>query len=79
MIPLSESERRAHPELMHLVLLEHQLSLVTDALTDAHSTESPVASRDQARSMVTVIRALSAQITAYRRLLELPPRAPARS
>lgn len=68
-----DDSRRAHPELAHLAVLDHQLGLLASVLADVHAPGGrPTVQRDQARSLNRVIRALRAQITAYRRLLDLP-------
>lgn len=62
-----------HHELAHLALLDHQLALQEQAFADAHAGKAANApARDQARSMVGVMRLLRGQIEAYRKLLALP-------
>lgn len=64
--------RRAHPELAPMAVLDIQLELLSAQLADLHAPEGrPHEQRDQARALIRVVRALRAQITAYRRLLEL--------
>lgn len=68
-----DDSRRAHPELAQLAVLDHQLVLLASVLIDVHGAGGrPTEQRDQARSLIRVVRALRAQITAYRRLLDLP-------
>ena len=68
-----DQSRRAHPELAQLAVLDHQLLLLAAVLADVHSPgRRPEEQRDQARSLSRVAQVLRAQITAYRRLLELP-------
>lgn len=67
--------RRAHPELAHLAVLDLELDLLVGVLTDMHhggATGHTNAARDQARSIVGVVRVLRAQIDAYRHLVDLP-------
>lgn len=71
--PSSEEVTR-HPELAHLALLDHELALLEQALAAAHAQagrDRPA--RDQARSIVGVMRLLRMQVEAYRQLLALPP------
>jgi len=67
-----DQSRRAHPELAQLAVLDHQLVLLAAVLADVHGGgKRPGEQRDQARSLIRVVRVLRAQITAYRRLLEM--------
>ena len=67
-----DHSRRAHPELAQLAVLDHQLMLLAAVLADTHAAgRRPGEQRDQARSLIRVVKVLRAQITAYRRLLEL--------
>jgi len=69
-----DGPRRAHPELSHLAVLDLQLALAARVLADTYGTDdAQTASRDQARSLAGVMRALRSQIEAYRHILELPP------
>jgi hypothetical protein len=72
-----DGQRRAHPELVHLAVLDLQLAMLARVLADIHGEKgsSTTESKDQARSLARVMRALRAQIEAYRQVLELP-RAP---
>lgn len=61
-----------HPELAHLALLDQGLALVEQVLCDAQAGDGrSQPSRDQARSMVGVMRLLRGQIESYRKLIEL--------
>lgn len=78
----SAEEGARHHELAHLALLDHQLALQEQAFADAHTgNDANLPARDQARSMVGVMRLLRGQIEAYRKLLALPatPATPSKS
>ncbi|MCA9570219.1 MAG: hypothetical protein KC656_20390 [Myxococcales bacterium] len=67
--------RRAHPELAHLAVLDLELAMLVGVLTDTHHSGAnghTREARDQARSIVGVVRVLRAQIEAYRHLVDLP-------
>ena len=74
-----DRERRAHPQLAQLAVLDHQLDVVVDQLADLHAPDGrPAEQRDQARALIRVVRALRAQINAYRRVLDVPRPPPGR-
>lgn len=69
----SSEEAMRHPELAHLALLDHELALLEQVLASAHARgERWGPARDQARSIVGVMRLLRMQVEAYRQLLALP-------